>query len=318
MNIISLATLEVTASIQLEAPEQVADQKPSTAASSSKIPVKLAPFWQWRDLHLAPSHDVRAHALSRLVLCRLMTIALIAQKIIIIAEGLPWPCGLPSHNGEVTRVVMLSPASADSGRLDIVARLELPGQGSIAVCPNESSECLVAQSSDFELPRYGSRLTRIVDNYLLHATSTSLTSYPIRTGGQPDQATEISTSVSSSSTSRVGGLLSVPNAQHEPLLRSATPNPGVRPSAYRTRSTQSLREGAQADQKDKGFAKFLASRRADRQEPKLKDDVHTATIGIGEGVEVVRNGYGAWRKMVFGEHGEGLGLADDAVDVREF
>jgi hypothetical protein len=56
----------------------------------------------------------------------------------LLADGISWPCGTPSPNGEVTRVVMLSYES-ETG-LKIAARLELPGEGSVGVCRNGESE----------------------------------------------------------------------------------------------------------------------------------------------------------------------------------
>jgi hypothetical protein len=54
------------------------------------------------------------------------------QENILIAEGLPWSCGMPSHNGDVTRVIMMSIHSTDGARVE--NRLELPGQGPVGVC----------------------------------------------------------------------------------------------------------------------------------------------------------------------------------------
>jgi hypothetical protein len=58
----------------------------------------------------------------------------------LIVRGLPWSCGLQSHNGDVTRVII---ASIDAtAQVHVEARLELPGQGDIGVCGIEGRECL--------------------------------------------------------------------------------------------------------------------------------------------------------------------------------
>ena len=55
----------------------------------------------------------------------------------IVIDGLPWPCSLPSPNGEVTRVIMIT---SNAGQWDIVSRLELPGLGHVELCKNDKSD----------------------------------------------------------------------------------------------------------------------------------------------------------------------------------
>jgi len=68
---------------------------------------------------------------------------------------------------------------------------------------------------------------------------------------------------------------------------------------------------------EKGFAKFLAARRADwGGKGQAKDDAHDGSQpAIGEAVEVERDGYGEWKSIRMMDNGEGLGVADDAVHV---
>ena len=67
---------------------------------------------------------------------------------------------------------------------------------------------------------------------------------------------------------------------------------------------------------EKGFAKFLAARRADWGGKVPKDsNMEGPSAGIGEGVEVERHGRGVWNWIVFIEDGNGYGVADNAMDV---
>lgn len=53
-----------------------------------------------------------------------------------------------------------------------------------------------------------------------------------------------------------------------------------------------------------------------------KDEEHggqpTIQPGLGEGKEVERDGYGHWTRIKLNENGEGVGWADDGVDVSCF
>jgi hypothetical protein len=60
LDIISLATLQTTASFDLEAPEELA----STVASSSKSSLRVTQSWQWRGIHCAKSDEVSVIPLS--------------------------------------------------------------------------------------------------------------------------------------------------------------------------------------------------------------------------------------------------------------
>jgi hypothetical protein len=139
----------------------------------------------------------------------------------------------------------------------------------------------------------------LTGSYLLHATSDSLTSYPVTfratdniAFAPPSRAiTPVPRSVSSTTASS-------PNPEHT-LRRNA--------------SLASLRDVEPKD-KDRGFAKFLAVRRNKGPEEKEKED----KVGIGEGKEVERDGGGSWRMIKVGEGGEGVGIALSTVDVRLF
>jgi hypothetical protein len=63
----------------------------------------------------------------------------------IVAEGIPWQCAMPSPNGEVTRVVMLS--TKEHGEWAIAAGLELPGTGRIGVCRREDRMSLPGETA---------------------------------------------------------------------------------------------------------------------------------------------------------------------------
>lgn len=63
------------------------------------------------------------------------------QAPILALDGLSWSCGQPSHNGDVTRVILMS-FSPEGGSI-IESRLDLPGQGSVGLANNGDckSEC---------------------------------------------------------------------------------------------------------------------------------------------------------------------------------
>lgn len=56
----------------------------------------------------------------------------------MIVDAVPWPSSIPSPNGEITRIVLLSHNS--EGELEVSARFELPGEGLVAVCANGERE----------------------------------------------------------------------------------------------------------------------------------------------------------------------------------
>ncbi len=152
----------------------------------------------------------------------------------------------------------------------------------------------------------------------MHATATSLTSYPIL----------FPSTISSMPPSRAPTPRGMPNlrvassAFPSPLLRSTTPTPSE-PALRGTHSFTSLRDAANEPvlpRPEKGFAKFLAARRVDWSGKRQNIDGGSdeSQIGIGEGVEVERDGYGAWNFIRMNENGEGVGVAEDAVDVGQF
>jgi hypothetical protein len=70
--------------------------------------------------------------------------------------------------------------------------------------------------------------------------------------------------------------------------------------------------------KEMGFAKFLAARRADWHSGASKgqkDAPETPHVGLGEGVEVQRDGYGEWTSIKLRDNGEGAGIAQQEVAV---
>lgn len=119
LDIISLATLELVNSIDLETPEP----RPASD-TASKAAIRLSAFWHWSRLQMTLYKDVRSPGACP-------DLADIQQEPLLIVSGLPWPCALPSPNGEVTRVIMLR--QVQRGGFSIVSRLELPAQGDVAV-----------------------------------------------------------------------------------------------------------------------------------------------------------------------------------------
>ncbi|RXK36360.1 hypothetical protein M231_06397 [Tremella mesenterica] len=253
LDLITLHDLKEKASVHLEEPEP---SKTSEIPDKGKT-LRLSPFWHWCDVHLVRSEN----------------------QSVLIVHGIPWPCALPSPNGEVTRVVIL--------RLDhdvkVEARLELPGQGTIGICLNDQV------------------------NYLIHATATSLTSYPI-----------IFPQISGPSSLSPSSLSGHPNQNlQDPNMTQQQNRPSQlrAPAPRRNRSLVSLREGEQ--QKERGFARFLAVKKMDWQ---IKSGVkeqkeEQRSVELGEGCEVERDGYGHWKKLILHVNGEGLGISDDVAHV---
>ncbi|KIR99396.1 hypothetical protein L804_03024 [Cryptococcus deuterogattii 2001/935-1] len=168
--------------------------------------------------------------------------------------------------------------------LDPIAMLELPGEGAIGLCQDGDT------------------------NYLIHATPTSLTSYPII--------------FPQYKASCPGSLQFQPRHSSSAFpSRSHTPNPEssdassslLRKSASSSRLLDSHQ--SHAHEKEHSFARFLA-RRTDWS--KKKDEEHGSqpiiNPGLGEGKEVERDGYGHWTRIKLKENGEGVGWTDDGVD----
>jgi hypothetical protein len=81
-------------------------------------------------------------------------------------------------------------------------------------------------------------------------------------------------------------------AETESLLPQAQPSPGEK-------------------DKEKRFTKFLAKRPPNQK----AEQVDKSLPGIGEGVEVERNGYAPWTRVVLQPSGAGAGISRDSVDV---
>lgn len=151
---------------------------------------------------------------------------------------------------------------------------------------------------------------------LLHSTDLSLTSYSLKTrpastpthperpstpGSRPQNRAVSSANPSPSQTqsAKIGGL-------EQPLLR-------------KHQSLASLRDAHDQSSSDqKGFAKFLAAKKADWRGERKIEDVPTPQAGVelGPGTEVERTGGGRWTHFEIHENGEGVGLVDDAIEVR--
>ncbi|WWD20135.1 hypothetical protein CI109_104611 [Kwoniella shandongensis] len=266
LDVFSLTTLSSIAHVNLGTSEEL---KPSSTASSSKTTLKIPHFWSWRDVHVAKN----------------------GETSLLVAHGLPWPCALPSPNGEVTRVVMLNVAPQGC---DIIARLELPGEGDIGVCRDAET------------------------NFIIHATPQSLTSYPIIFPSLPTNSSNSPLPKTSPQLRSSSSLL--PSS----IARSATPNPsqvkeqheGLRKSASHSQLKEAAETSSANDRPEKGFAKYLAVKRADwGRKGKDEDKVEEVIPGIGEGKEVERDGYGNWKRIKLCADGDGVGWADDAVDL---
>nr|XP_019043333.1 hypothetical protein I302_07908 [Kwoniella bestiolae CBS 10118]OCF22263.1 hypothetical protein I302_07908 [Kwoniella bestiolae CBS 10118] len=268
LDIFSLTTLHQTAHIELESPEEA-------KSSSSKQGLKVPLFWSWKGTYLARKDNI----------------------FMFVAHGLPWPCALPSPNGEVTRVVMISPTPSGVG-MDIAARLELPGEGGIAICNNDD------------------------ESYLMHCTPTSLTSYPIIFPSSAPSTTATPALKASPQ------IRAVSSAFSSPYLRSSTPDPSAQrsreSSLRKSASYTHLKESASSPllgdhpkedrEKEKGFAKFLARRDWGRK-GKEDEKPEEPSPGIGEGKEVERDGGGGWDGIAVHGQNEGAGWKDGSIDV---
>ncbi|EIW71713.1 hypothetical protein TREMEDRAFT_27484 [Tremella mesenterica DSM 1558] len=273
LDLISLQDLKEKVTVDLEEPEP---SKTSETHGRGKT-LRLSPFWHWCDVHLVRSEN----------------------QSVIIAHGIPWPCALPSPNGEVTRVVILR----FGHDVQVEARLELPGQGTIGICQNDQT------------------------NYLIHATATSLTSYPIifpkisgpsslspsSLSGHPNQ--NLQDPDMTQQQNRPSQLRAVSSANVSPNIQPLHALEGNEPAPRRNRSLVSLREGEQ--QKERRFARFLAVKKMDWP---IKSGVkeqkeEQRSVELGEGCEVERDGYGHWKKLILHVNGEGLGISDDVAHV---
>ncbi|WWC65680.1 uncharacterized protein I303_108301 [Kwoniella dejecticola CBS 10117] len=279
LDIISLATLDQTASVDLESPAEI----PSSGAGSASKSRKISLFWSWQGIHIARKAD----------------------GFMLVAHGLPWPCALPSPNGEVTRVVMVSSSMNPKASLDIVARLELPGEGDVAICNAQNS------------------------SYLLHCTPTSFTSYPIVF---PNPSAVSTASAPSPAMKASPQARAVSSIFPSPLMRSSTPDPAQQrirespnPQATirRSASYTHLKESSSSpllgidhpkEEKKEGFAKFLA-RRDWRGKGREEDKPDEPQPGIGEGKEIERDGGGGWSRIIVHNDGEGAGWGHDHVDL---
>ncbi|WVQ75054.1 hypothetical protein IAR50_004663 [Cryptococcus sp. DSM 104548] len=257
LDLFSLSSLQSVASIDLDGP----------ASSPSSKNSKIENYWSWRNLHLARSDG----------------------NYMLLAHGLPWPCGAPSPNGQVTQVIALT-VDQQKEEIRVVARMELPGEGDVGVC-------------------------RGPGNYLLHATPTSLISYPIifppeyhpSKSSQTRQARHVSAALPSPS--------STPNA-----TSTAASGRRSRSSSNLTTDTSHPSPPSHTE-KDKGIHNFLSlptgphwpSR---KKEPEKAEEAPPAA-GLGEGKEVERDGYGHWEGMVLEQDGggEGAGWSGYGVDL---
>jgi hypothetical protein len=146
-------------------------------------------------------------------------------------------------------------------------------------------------------------------------TNSALTLYPIKlrpdmNSRQPDrpsistakpQARAVSSANPSPLSTQTNRLAEV----EQPLLKSH-------------RSFASLRETQESSSSDsKGFAKFLAGKKADWRGGQKVDEVPAPQpkAELGEGKEVERNGKGIWTRFILHANGGGVAMADDAVEV---
>ncbi|ODO06895.1 hypothetical protein I350_04255 [Cryptococcus amylolentus CBS 6273] len=258
LDLFSLDGLQSVASVDLDAP--------SGSPSSSKTP-KLDNYWSWRSLHLARSDG----------------------KFMLFAHGLPWPCGVPSPNGELTHVIALT-VDCQKKEVKAVARLELPGEGDVGVfCGSES--------------------------YLLHATPTSLMSYPIIFA--PDD--HPSKSPPGQQARHVSAAL--PSRSPTPNIASSAGSVRKSRSSSNLTSDPSHHPSPDTSEKEKSIHNFLSLPNGPhwpsrKKEPEKAEEALPAA-GLGEGREVERDGYGHWERMVLGEggEGEGAGWSEYGVDV---
>ncbi|ORX37934.1 hypothetical protein BD324DRAFT_623874 [Kockovaella imperatae] len=268
LDIYSLSDLSIVTSLDLE-------NSPGSTASSSKTRLSLSPSWYWRSCHFVKE----------------------AQSPYLFVDGIPWPCGIPSPNGDVTHVVIVPIGPHKNEK---VSHLDLPGVGHIAVTSDSSGH-----------PQ------------LLHFLSLSLMSYPIQSPSMAVQSSQEPDRQSSPFPRAVPAVLTTPSLS---ILRSATPNPSTSsrrddPPLRKNKSYVALRPEtedatpvrADKSETDRGLSGLLGRRKAPKvSSAKAQDD---APLSIGEGKEVERDGFGEWVGIKMSSDGEGLGWTDDAVDV---
>lgn len=189
------------------------------------------------------------------------------EGALIIANGVPWPSPWPSPNGEVTRVAML--ALPDH---NCVANLELPGLGDVGVTSNGEA------------------------SYLLHATPTSLMSYPIQFPQTPPNTRS-----------------TTPAPSHP---GSANGSPRLLPNTGRKGALANVRSSSGGGPQQSGLARFLAARRTSSKKHD-RDIIHSAA-GVKQGVEVERDGGGHWFSLRLQDSGQGVGLGDGHVEMFDF
>ncbi|TXT16045.1 hypothetical protein VHUM_00548 [Vanrija humicola] len=212
----------------------------------------------------APPSSARTPQLYPTWLWRRVHLAAREEGALLVINGEPWPSPWPSANGEITRVTMLALPTHQP-----VAVLELPGVGDVGV--SSTSEA----------------------SYLLHATATSLMSYPIIFPGA---------SVSGSSTP-------------QPASAASDGSPLLRPEMPRRAGALAQVRSISGAKKESGLAKFLAASRLPSKK-KVTDKIPTA--GIDAGLEVTRDGGGHWKSVSLHDDGQGIGLADDHIEAFDF
>ena len=265
LDIYALDTLHKLASIELE--------NPCDSASSSKT-IRLDPFWSWREIHYIEKHSVLA------------------------VDAAPWPCGMPSPNGELTRVSLISTRQP----FKKVSDFDLPGVGHVGFVQDKE------------------------DQYLLHFSSESLTSYPLKRPSPPQSPIPPSARHASPLPRAVTAAFS---SQNLSILRPSTPNPTAGSSLLSVKDDQPLRrnksftslrpEAAERPSRleaDHGLGRLLGRRlRSGSKGTTEPEGNSTENLQLGEGREVERDGYGEWTQVVLKSDGEGAGVSDEAVDV---
>lgn len=197
-----------------------------------------------------------------------------------------------------------------SDLLEIVSRLDLPGEGDIGV--------LTKATGKQEM------MLRLIstDAYILHSTPSSLISY--RINSPPIASLPPSVQLRSSPQLRAVSA-SIPSQYSTP--RSLSPLPessadrlGDSPHLRKSRSTVQLRDAADQpssaipEPKERTLGKFLASRLGDKD---VKAKVAEPVVGwsIGGGQEIHRNEDVKWIKLDMNPDGLGVGIGSDGADV---
>ena len=206
---------------------------------------------------------------------------------------------MPSPNGEVTRVSLISTHRPFKKLSDF----DLPGVGHVGFVKDNQTD------------------------YLLHFSSDSLTSYPLKHQSPPQSPIPPIARHASPLPRAVTAAFS---SQNISLLRPSTPGPSAEPSSLSAKGDQPIRkntsftslrpEAAERLPKvdvDRSLGRLLGGKRL-RSGSKSHTEAGTeaeATLQLGEGREVERDGYGEWARLILKSDGEGVGLVDTAVDV---